>query len=222
MQEIAPLLRKGALVAQDPTNFEQVEDLVRADQAAPAGAAPAGNTADFRVFYLRYAWAQDMTMTFGGRQVVLPGVASILRSLVGGHSGTPLGQEVQLRPTQPSLRGQGLASQGVTQKTSASNARDSAADVLVAALARTAQPAEPAATLVPDAQAIRIEADPRLNAIIVRDQADRLPRYEQLIAALDVEPQTLEIEATIIDVNTDRLRELGVNWRWTESEPCQL
>jgi len=27
MQEITPLLRKGALVAQDPTNFEQVEDL---------------------------------------------------------------------------------------------------------------------------------------------------------------------------------------------------
>ncbi|KAE9366242.1 hypothetical protein N431DRAFT_562845 [Stipitochalara longipes BDJ] len=27
MQEIAPLLRKGALVAQEPTNFEQVEDL---------------------------------------------------------------------------------------------------------------------------------------------------------------------------------------------------
>jgi hypothetical protein len=27
MQEIAPLLRKGALVAQDPENFEQVDDL---------------------------------------------------------------------------------------------------------------------------------------------------------------------------------------------------
>ena len=50
--------------------------------------------------------------------------------------------------------------------------------------------------------------------MIVRDLAERLPRYEQLIAALDVEPQSLEIEATIIDVNTDQLRELGINWRW--------
>lgn len=41
-----------------------------------------------------------------------------------------------------------------------------------------------------------------------------MPRYEQLIAALDVEPQSLEIEATIIDVNVDRASELGVNWRW--------
>ena len=53
--------------------------------------------------------------------------------------------------------------------------------------------------------------------MIVRDLADRLPRYEQLIAALDVEPQSLEIEATIIDVNTDRLRELGINWRWSNA-----
>ena len=67
---------------------------------------------------------------------------------------------------------------------------------------------------MPEAMQVRIEADPRLNAIIVRDLAERLPRYEQLIAALDVEPQSLEIEATIIDVNTDKARELGINWRW--------
>src|SRR6185436_13054220 len=59
-----------------------------------------------------------------------------------------------------------------------------------------------------------IEAEPRLNAVIVRDAPERLPRYEQLIAALDVEPQSVEVEATIIDVNTDRARELGINWRW--------
>jgi type III secretion protein C len=51
--------------------------------------------------------------------------------------------------------------------------------------------------------------------VIVRDLAERLPRYEQLIASLDVEPQSLEIEATIIDVNTDKARELGIEWRWS-------
>src|SRR5690349_12313357 len=84
--------------------------------AAPSVQSANPGAVDFRVFYLRYAWAQDQTMTVGGRQVVLPGVASILRSLVGARAGTSLGHEVQLRPTQPSLRGQGLASQGV-QKT---------------------------------------------------------------------------------------------------------
>ncbi len=208
---------EGQLLAVGTRRFvEQVDELVRAAQVAPAAAAPNAGAMDFRVFYLRYAWAQDQTMTFSGRQVVLPGVASILRSLVGGRPGAPLGQEVLLKPTQPSLRGQGLAGQGQSVKTSSS--RDSAADLLVAALARTAQPPEgPPATIAPDANPIRIEADQRLNAVIVRDLADRLPRYEQLIAALDVEPQSLEIEATIIDVNTDRLRELGVDWRWNNA-----
>ena len=53
--------------------------------------------------------------------------------------------------------------------------------------------------------------------MLVRDRADRLSRYEQLIADLDVEPQSIEIEATIIDIATDRLRELGVNWRASSS-----
>jgi type III secretion protein C len=208
---------EGQLLAVGTRRFvEQVDEMVRAAQAAPAAAAPNAGAMDFRVFYLRYAWAQDQTMNFSGRQVVLPGVASILRSLVSGRPASPLGQEVLLKPTQPSLRGQGLAGQGASLKTSAS--RDSAADLLVAALARTAQPAgDPPPVLAPEAAAIRIEADPRLNAVIVRDLADRLPRYEQLIAALDVEPQSLEIEATIIDVNTDRLRELGIDWRWNNA-----
>lgn len=209
---------EGQLLAVGTRRFvEQIDEMVRAAQAAPATAAPNAGAMDFRVFYLRYAWAQDQTMTFGGRQVVLPGVASILRSLVSGRPGAVLGQEVMVKPTQPSLRGQGLAGQGAAVKTAA-NARDSAADLLVAALARTAQPAaDPAPTLAPEASPIRIEADQRLNAVIVRDLADRLPRYEQLIAALDVEPQSLEIEATIIDVNTDRLRELGIDWRWNNA-----
>jgi type III secretion protein C len=206
---------EGQLLAVGTRRFvEQVDEMVRAAQVAPAVAAPNAGAMDFRVFYLRYAWAQDQTMTISGRQIVLPGVASILRSLVSGRPGAALGQEVMLKPTQPSLRGQVLAGQGAAVKTSA---RDSAADLLVAALARTAQPAEAPPTIAPDANPIRIEADQRLNAVIVRDLADRLPRYEQLIAALDVEPQSLEIEATIIDVNTDRLRELGIDWRWNNA-----
>jgi type III secretion protein C len=69
---------------------------------------------------------------------------------------------------------------------------------------------------------VRVEADARLNAVIVRDLPERLSQYEQLIAALDVEPQALEIEATIIDVNTDRLRQLGINWRYTKGRSSLL
>ena len=40
-----------------------------------------------------------------------------------------------------------------------------------------------------------------------------MPGYRTLIEALDTEPRMVEIEATIIDLDTDRLRELGVDWR---------
>lgn len=214
----------GSIQAFGTRRFiEQVDELFNANAAreqAPAAPAPA----DFAVFHLRYAWAQDVTMTIGGRQVVVPGVASILRSLVGAEPSQGLGRERLLSPTVPGLRGQGLAARGRdaagTIEVSDGGARErdaqgTALDALVSALARTAAPAAPASqpALEPAVDQVRIQADPRLNAIIVRDRADRLPRYEQLIAALDVEPQSVEIEATIIDVNTDRMRELGVDWR---------
>jgi len=212
---------EGGLVAVGTKRFiEQIDELLRAAQAVPPapGAAPAG-TLDFRVFYLRYAWAQDTTMALGGRQVVVPGVASILRSLVGAKSSSPIA-DTPLPHTLPGLKGQGLKKTAAAGKPGADEpaaARTSAVDTLVAALGVAAQAEANAAAAQPavnDPRQVRIEADPRLNAIIVRDLAERLPRYEQLIAALDVEPQSLEIEATIIDVNTDRLRELGINWRW--------
>lgn len=210
----------GNMIATGARRFiEQVDELLRAGQAQDAAPSTPPGAADFRVFYLRYAWAQDVTMTVAGRQMVVPGVASILRSLVDSprYGSNALGREVLLRPTLPGLKGQGLISQGVSNKVPTGEAaRNAAVDNLVTALARTAQPGDAASapTAAPDPSQIRIEADQRLNAVIVRDLAERLPRYEQLIASLDVEPQSLEIEATIIDVNTDKARELGIDWRW--------
>jgi type III secretion protein C len=101
------------------------------------------------------------------------------------------------------------------------------APVLLAAAARTAEPAPvpgPAATdaAASDPPPARIEADGRLNAVLVRDTAERLPVYESLIQALDVEPLAVEIEATLIDVNTDRLRQLGIQWRYTQGRSSLL
>jgi len=41
-----------------------------------------------------------------------------------------------------------------------------------------------------------------------------MPAYADLIRQLDIESSLIEIEATIIDINTDRSRELGINWRY--------
>jgi type III secretion protein C len=61
-------------------------------------------------------------------------------------------------------------------------------------------------------QRVSIQSDPRLNAIIVTDVPERMALYERLITQLDVPSPLIEIEAMIIDVNSDRVRDLGVNW----------
>ncbi|HVK32164.1 MAG TPA: type III secretion system outer membrane ring subunit SctC, partial [Burkholderiaceae bacterium] len=210
--------RDGAVIASGTKRFiEQVEELTRASQVSQVVQPPMG----FKVFYLRYAWAHDVAVSFSGRQILVPGVASIVRALVTSSPRSPamLGQQEQLlRPTQPKLKGQGLGripAQPVLGLPDA-NAQPGTADVLMAAYggAATGGGGTGGTPLVlGDLQQVRIEADTRLNAIIVRDAPERLPYYEQLVQSLDVEPQSLEIEATIIDINTDKMRELGINWR---------
>jgi type III secretion protein C len=218
--------RDGSLMATGTRRFiEQVEELYRAAQLGATAQPPLG----FKVFYLRYAWAQDTSISFGGRLVTVPGVASILRSLVTSEARPPLAlaSEQLLRPTQPKLRGQGLGgignnnaklgTLGLDDNRAPAGGNNAVADALLAAYAgNTPAPATQGLSLG-NAQQVRIEADPRLNAVVVRDAPERLAQYEALIAALDVEPQTLEIEATIIDVNTDKLRDLGVSWRWSNA-----
>jgi type III secretion protein C len=238
--------REGALVAMGTRRFlEQIEELARSQSASLSASPPLG----FKVFYLRYAWAQDVSINFGGRQTVVPGVAAIVRALMTSNPRSqvqiaPL--EQMQRPTVPRLRGSGLAAQGGiagangTLGAAGANPGAPSADTLIAAYGGTQPPAGGGAPMgawatptayanysgVPvalgDAQQVRVEADTRLNAVIVRDAPERLPQYEQLVNALDVEPQALEIEATIIDVDTDRLRELGVNWRLSRGRSSLL
>jgi len=57
-----------------------------------------------------------------------------------------------------------------------------------------------------------IQADPRLNAVIIRDTPQRLQLFEELIAILDTPVRLVEIEAIIVDVNSSRISELGIDW----------
>ena len=214
---------EGSLIAIGTPRFvEQVEDLYRVAQTANLAQAPLG----FKVFYLRYAWAQDVTMEFGGNKVQVPGVASILRSLVGNKPGQGA-LETDARTTVPKLRGQGLARNASGDRLGTLGAADGAARATdngvahalaaVYAAAPGGAPADDAAPPAPatiDPGQVRIEADQRLNAVIVRDVPERLAQYQELVTALDVEPQSLEIEATIIDIDTTKARKLGINWRF--------
>lgn len=58
-----------------------------------------------------------------------------------------------------------------------------------------------------------IQADPRTNSILIRDLSDRVASYGSLIEQLDVKPRLIEIDASIIEIDSDALEQLGVDWR---------
>lgn len=210
--------QNGALIASGNKRFvEMVGELATGQQSQSTAMAPLG----FKVYYLRYAWAHDVQAQFGGGTTVIPGVASILRSLLTSQRGgatPPLAQH--RNGTEQSLRDQGLRRQG-TLGARGANPMMPTADTVQQAWGRGGgvDVAMLDARMLdglresPMPSEARVEADTRLNAIIVRDAPDRLPYYDELIKSLDVQPQALEIEATIIDLKTDKLRELGINWR---------
>lgn len=180
----------------------------RARGGTAAGRAPRPEALEFRVYYLRYARADDTLVTAGGREVRIPGLATILRGLVIDPRERAL-MAIGSRPDSrmvPAAR-TGLRAQGLGALSSPSE------DWL--GLPPAALPIMQDLETVPMAgpDTVRIEANPAINALVIRDTRARLQAYDALIRALDIAPELIEVEATIIDINTTRLRELGVNWR---------
>lgn len=195
---VSPVPGGGLMVSGGRRFLQQIESISKASTAQKKAtnkqAAPP--RVEFRLFRLKYAWADDVQLDVGGRTANIPGVATLLRTLVADDGSLPYaaGTTVERHSrTVPKLRGQGL--QAVSNNT----------NEVVAQPQLTASSA--------GNKDFSIVAQPQLNAVAIRDTADRMPMYEQLIKSLDVEPEMVEIEATIIDINVDRQRELGVNWR---------
>ena len=228
----------GGLVASGTPRFiEQVQSFARgggagedvAGPATPRGGygggyapppPPTAQPLEFRVFYLRYARAEDTLVTAGGREMRVPGLATILQNLVldqrpGGSGGLPV--QFGARPVRQSaqrLGGTGLAATApnANQLPSAGfgygpDVGYPSTDVLGGDGGGLVAP------LTTDV--VRIEPSPYLNAIVVRDVPERMAAYDSLVRALDVEPQIVQVEATIIDINIDKMRELGINWRFS-------
>ncbi|WP_281649006.1 type III secretion system outer membrane ring subunit SctC, partial [Parendozoicomonas sp. Alg238-R29] len=141
-----------------------------------------------KVFPLRYAWADDRSFSFRNQSVTVPGVATILRQIVngGGLSSTPAAAPQRSVP-------------GLAPATPAGQQPEAVA------------PQAPAQTTTPES--VFINADRRLNSVIIHDLESKMPMYESLINTLDKPLAQVEINVSIIDVNTKNLEQLGINWR---------
>ena len=217
------LVRLGVWDPRFPISFDRVHNTARVAgpkryvqlvrQAVEAlnngSSAPEVNLrTEIRVFPLRYAWAADFTYTADGEKHSLPGVVTVLRNLYpSARTGLIMGVTGRQSKLER-LRGMGYfrddqvptpESDRLTPVTPRSEAED---------LQEVEQPSQRPGMDLP-----QFQADGRLNAVIVRDQPERMPFYEALIKTLDVKPALVEIEARIIEVSDDSIDTLGVDWR---------
>jgi len=173
------------------------------------------NSHTVKVFPLRFASARDRVITTRGQSIRVPGVAtSVQRILARENNPNFVAQpeaalavdemnrngftESSNGVTGVSLKGEGLAGNGEGSKISVAN--------------------QPRVINSPRGGSSFVEPSPQQNAIIVYDLESRMPLYQSLIASLDVPSDQVEIEVSIIDVKTTRLKDLGINWQANGSD----
>lgn len=171
-------------------------------------AATSRSPYEVRIFYLRYARADDTIQKSFDRTVVIPGLASILRGMMGdgrpSNTVSTSGNFDVARQSQPRLGGRGLNS---VPPDASQRSFDDAGGYYGGGGPVVVQEAP-----VRDVNGPRVEVDPTNNAVLVRDRPESMRVYEDIVKALDVEPRGVEIEATIIELDTNRLKELGLDF----------
>nr|WP_297350464.1 type III secretion system outer membrane ring subunit SctC [uncultured Caldimonas sp.] len=191
---------EGSVFVSGPRRYvEMVRQAVKlADQRASMT-----DNSEVRLFPLKYAWAADFRINRSGRQTVVPGVATVLNSLYkgkggsgGGSAGTPVGSPLRVGPNREVRMRSGDALQ-VPQVDMGGGGEGMAASFGTGA----------------DGELPQFHADTRMNAVLVRDLPERMPQYARIIESMDVRPRLIEIELTIMDISTDTLDSLGVDWR---------
>lgn len=195
------------LVSGPPAYVSLLEATVR---QLPAGAS----AQQVMVFRLRHASAEDRTIQYRDRTLVQPGLATVLRELISGRSSAT--SAAQASGTEASAQGP-LASRGLGSPLGGVGEGSGASASGGSSGSGQSGPASPrpgsnSSSASRGRPAASIQSDPRLNALIIQDVPERMPMYHQLIAQLDVPTALIEIEAMIIDINSDKAKELGINW----------
>lgn len=162
------------------------------------------NPLEIRIYNLKYADAGDRVINLGDRDQIIPGVATLLRQTLG--DGIASGSQVVERGN-PGVRrvvDQPLPGGGAYGQYSPYYGPMAMPMPYGAQQEQPAQPADPFAP--------RITFSPSTNSVIVADRPSMMATYDALITSFDRPRAQIEIEATIIDIDVNRLKQLGVDW----------
>ena len=165
--------------------------------------------AEIRLFPLKYAWASDFKINRSGKETVIPGVANVLRSLYGRSSNASGAGSGGRAPSAPFSVG---ANRQIKLR---SGETITAPKIEMGGMTPSAETGGSGGLSGPTIgnELPQFQADTRMNAVLVRDMPDRMAQYTRLIEAMDVKPRLVEIEVTIMDISSDTLDSLGVDWR---------
>jgi type III secretion protein C len=209
---------QGIAVVSGPRTYaELIERTIAALPRAPGGQQVV-------MYRLRYASVDDRTVAYRDREIIVPGVATVLRNLfqqnvagtvrasvAGPNSGMRADAAAGSGPSNAASSGTGVGlSVGATGAAPPAAGNPGGGGASGAGSNAFASPSGLMSTQ--GRPRPNIQSDPRLNAIIVQDAPDRIPLYTSLIAQMDVPAPLIEIEALIVDVNTTKLAELGISW----------
>ncbi|MFM0604108.1 type III secretion system outer membrane ring subunit SctC [Paraburkholderia sediminicola] len=214
--------KRFALVINDRANSIYVSgprryiELVRQAVGSVGNPSSNGQLADVRAFRLHYGWASDFTVNRSGKEVVIPGVATMLKRLYGkggNHSNTmPVNATLGAAARQMKL-GSGVTI-AVPRIEFPDIAGGPSANSGYGASGLSTDGVSPFANNAGGGDTLpQIEADPAINAVLVRDLPENMYRYQSLINDLDVRPRIVEINVTIIDIDENSLDSLGIDWR---------
>ncbi|MGL5837631.1 MAG: secretin N-terminal domain-containing protein [Sphingorhabdus sp.] len=165
--------------------------------------ASARDPFEIRIYNLKYADAGDRVINLGDRDQIIPGVASLLRQTLG--DGQVTGAQVVERGNP----------QGVSRG-SPSEQYDGPAFGPYGPYMPGYQ-GQPQEDRAPQREVVeragpRIAVNPSGNSVIVVDRPSMMSTYNAMIEAFDRPKTQIEIEATIIDIDVDQAKELGIDW----------
>ena len=190
----------SAVVISGPASYVELVQKIAQNME---GTKSRNQATEVRVFPLKYAWAGDHEFATGGQSVVVTGVASVLRSMFQPAGASPRsGLFTNLQRILPARNLQVSDANGTPRNVPSTVLPGPA--VHKGGMDSERDPADSLPV---------IQADPRINAVLIRDIPSRMDQYASLIKSLDIRPTMIEIEARIIEVNTDEVENLGVDWR---------
>lgn len=172
------------------------------------------------VFRLKFASATDRVITTRGQKETVPGIKTILSNLLNPVSSssvpkliTSSSDAIRFDPDSRKRSHEAKLGKGGSQEVGSGVGKDNqSAESDYADNGETDRRTKSKNKDKDREAPPRIDADPSLNAVIVYDTLNKREMYKNLIAELDIEPQQVEIEALIVDIDRSKLAEMGVEW----------